>query len=86
MAQLLRLAPVSNTLLGHIATAPPLGKHPITNIYWDPTLNKMVGEYDNAGVSAGTIMSNPPTGKFTVTNIFFDPVTGKMIGEYDSGD
>lgn len=79
-----RLKVPPSTLMGHVATAPPSGKYPITNVYWDPDLNKLVGEYDDAGFSAGTIVSNPPVGKFIVTNIFFDPVTGRLTGEYDN--
>ena len=70
---------------GHVATAPPSGKHPVTNVYWDPALSKLVGEYDDAGFGAGTIESNPPAGKYAVTNIYFDPTTGKLVGDYDDG-
>jgi len=73
------------TILGHVATAPPAGMYPVTNVYWDPALKKLVGEFDDAGVSAGTIVSRPPVGKFTITNIFWDPATETMTGEYDEG-
>ncbi len=87
MAQLWRLAPSggTNTILGHVATAPPAGTFPVTNLYYDPDLSVMVGEYDDAGLSAGTIGTNPPVGKYAITNIYFDPATGVFVGEYDDG-
>lgn len=75
----------TGSISGHVATAPPSGKYPITNLFWDPVQSKLVGEYDDAGVSAGTIQTSPPVGKFAITNIYFDPITGKLIGEYDNG-
>ncbi len=81
---LLKLNP-GGTIQGHVATAPPTGKYPVTNVYWDPDAQKLVGEYDDVGVSAGTIQTNPPVGKFAITNIYFDPDTGKLVGEYDNG-
>jgi hypothetical protein len=68
---------------GHVASAPPQGKFPITNLYWNPITNKMVGEYDNLGVGAGNIVSAPPTNCFPVINIYFDPVTGTFQGQYN---
>lgn len=86
MSQLWRMSPSSGTtILGHVATAPPAGKFPITNVYWDPDIQMVVSEYDDAGISAGTIVSNPPVGKFAITNIYFDPTTGVLVGEYDDG-
>ena len=85
MTQLFKLAAPVGGIQGHVATAPPAGGFPITNVYWDDALSKMVGEYDDAGGNSGTIQSTPPVGKFAVTNIFFDPATGRMIGEYDDG-
>ena len=88
MSQLFRMAPSTggtNTILGHVATAPPSGMLPVTNIYYDPGLGKMVCEYDDAGVSAGTIETNPPNGTYAITNIYFDPTTGVFVGEYDDG-
>ncbi len=85
---LYRLRPSSggtNTILGHVATAPPTGTYPVTNLYWDPALNKLVGEYDDAGVGAGKIGSNPPVDKYAGTNVYFDPATGKLVGDYDDG-
>lgn len=79
------MAPGTSTILGHVATAPPAGKFPVTNLYYDPALSKMVCEYDDAGVSAGTIGTNPPVGKYAITNIYFDPTTGVFVGEYDDG-
>ena len=75
----------SSTIAGHVATAPPSWKHPVTNVYFDPALQKIVGEYDDAGVSSGTIQSNPPVGKFVVTNIYYDPAAGVLQGEYNDG-
>ena len=88
MSQLWRMTPSSggtNTILGHVATAPPSGMLPVTNVYWDPILDKMICEYDDAGVSAGNIATNPPAGKFAITNIYFDPTAGVFVGEYDDG-
>ena len=75
----------TNTILGHVATAPPTGKHPVTNLYWNPATGMLVGEYDDAGVGAGNIESAPPVGKHPITNIYFDPTTGVLVGEYDDG-
>ena len=75
----------TSTILGHVATAPPTGKHPVTNVYYDPALSKIVREYDDVGVPSGTIQSNPPVGKFAVTNIYYDPLAGVLKGEYDDG-
>ena len=88
MAQLYRLQHEggTNTILGHVATAPPTGMYPVTNLYWNPSLNKLVGEYDDAGQGAGNIESNPPVGSYAVTNVYFDPATGKLVGEYDEGN
>ena len=86
MAQLYRLKPSSQTILGHVATAPPKNKKPITNIYYDPILGVMIGEYDTQGTSAGTIETNPPVGKHAITNIYFDPTTEVFVGEYDEGN
>ncbi len=82
---LFRMNQTSGVIRGHVATAPPTGKYPITNVYWDPDIQELVGEYDDAGVGAGTIQTNPPVGKFAITNIYFDPDTGTMVGEYDNG-
>ena len=82
---LFRLKQSSRTILGHVATAPPAGMFPITNVYWDPDIQKLISEYDDAGISAGTIVSNPPAGKLAVTNIYYDPSTGMLVGEYDDG-
>ena len=54
-------------IAGHVATVPPAGSHPITNIFWDPVLEKMVGEYNDAGGSDATLISTPPAGKFVIT-------------------
>jgi len=87
MAQLWRMTPSGgSTIQGHVATAPPAGSYPITNLYWDPVTDKLVGEYDDAGMGSGNIESNPPVGKYAVTNIYFDPSTGVLIGEYDEGN
>jgi len=75
----------SATIAGYVATAPDATGYPVTNVYYDPALQRMVGEYDNTGMASGTIVSNPPQGKYPVTNIFFDPATGTMTGEYDDG-
>ena len=88
MAQLFRMAPSTggtNTILGHVATAPPSGYFPITNLYFDPAVGNMVCEYDDAGGGSGNIESAPPVGKFAVTNIYFDPASGVLVGEYDDG-
>jgi len=85
MTQLFRMGRPRSRILGHVATAPPAGTYPVTNVYWDPVLEKMIGEYDNSGTSAGTIVSDPPVGKFAITNIFWDPASGKMTGEFDEG-
>ena len=70
-------------IAGHIATAPPSGMYAITNVYWDPALQKMIGEYDDAGDPAATVASTPPAGKFAITNIYFNPVIGRMVSEYE---
>lgn len=86
MAQLWRMTPSTGTgIQGHVATAPPTGMYPITNLYWNPALNKMVSEYDDAGMGSGNIETNPPAGSFAITNIYFDPATGTFVGEYDDG-
>ena len=88
MAQLFRMSPSTggtNTILGHVATAPPAGKYPVINLYWDPALSQLIGEYDDAGVGAGNIESNPPVGKYPITNIYYDPTAGVFVGEYDDG-
>ena len=73
------------TISEHVATAPPAGGLPVTNIYWDPGANKMTVEYDDEGYAAGNILSTPPVGMYAVTNLFFDPSTGRLSGEYDDG-
>lgn len=70
-------------IAGHVATVPPAGSHPITNIFWDPVLEKMVGEYNDAGGSDATLISTPPAGKFVITNIYFNPTTNKLVSEYE---
>lgn len=70
---------------GYVATAPNATGKPITNVYWNPDTQRMVGEYDDTGGAAGTIVSTPPPGKFAITNIFFDPVAGRLSCEYDDG-
>jgi len=74
-----------NTITGYVATAPSPAGYPITNLYWDPALSKMVGEYDDTGAAAGTVTSSPPVGSYPITNIYFDPATGMFKGEYDDG-
>lgn len=85
MAQLFRMAPGSSIIQGHVATAPPAGSYPVTNLYWDPAISELVGEYDDAGAGSGNIESSPPVGKYAITNIYFDPATGVFVGEYDDG-
>jgi len=85
MAQLFKMAHPVGGIQGHVATAPPAGSFPVTNVYWDDSLNKMVVEYDDSGGTSGTIQTDPPVGKFAITNIYFDPSTGKMVGEHDDG-
>ena len=82
---LFRMGGSSGGITGHVATAPNATGKPVTNIYYDPALDKMVGEYDDAGMAAGTIVSTPPQGMHAVTNVFFDPSTGRLVGEYDDG-
>lgn len=71
------------SIVGHVATAPPTGKFPITNLYWNPLTSKMVGEYDDIGVGAGNIVSSPPEDCFPIINIYFDPLTGTFQGQYN---
>lgn len=73
----------SSTILGHVASAPPAGTHPVTNLYWNPATQTMVGEYDDLGVGAANIVSAPPNGSFPVINIYFDPSTGRLVGQYN---
>ena len=75
----------SATITGYVATAPNATGKPVTNLYFDPAIGEVVGEYDDAGLSSGTIISDPPVGKFAVTNVYFDPAAGKLVGEYDDG-
>ena len=82
---LFRLKPGSSYILGYVATAPDATGYPVTNLYYDPATQKIVGEYDDTGSAAGTIVSNPPDGKYPITNIFFDPAAGVLTGEYDDG-
>jgi len=74
-----------STITGYVATAPNATGKPVTNIYWDPDISQIVGEYDDAGLASGSIVSSPPPGKLPITNIFFDPATGMFVGEYDDG-
>ena len=85
MTQLFKLSSPATGIQGHVSTAPPSGSFPITNIYWDDALQKMIGEYDDAGGNSGTIQTDPPEGKFAITNIYFDPAVGRLVGEYDDG-
>ena len=85
MSSLYKLKFASSTILSYVASAPPTGKYPITNLYWDPALSKLIGEYDDAGFGSGNIESIPPNGKYAVTNIYYDPATGTLIGDYDDG-
>ena len=82
---LYRLKHGSSTISGYVATAPDATGKPVTNLYFDPATGNIVGEYDDAGLAAGTIVSDPPQGKHPITNIFFDPASGMMTGEYDDG-
>jgi len=75
----------TGSIQGHVATAPPAGKHPVTNLYWNPIESKLVGDYDTTGVGTGTIQSAPPVGSYAVTNVYYDPATDKLVGEYDDG-
>ena len=77
--------PTQGGIAGFVASAPDANGLPVTNIYYDPDTDRMVGEYDDAGIASGTIASNPPPGKFAITNIFFDPIAGRLSCEYDDG-
>ncbi len=68
---------------GNVVTEPPVGSYPITNIYYDPATQNMVGEYDDQGGQSAVLSSNPPEGKFVVTNLFFNPTSGTFVGEYE---
>ena len=80
-------APVSGataTTAGeYIASAPPLGMHPVTNLYWDPATQKMVVEYDDTGAPTGVLISTPPQGSYPITNVYFNPASGTFVGEYE---
>ena len=73
----------SSGISGHVATAPPSGMYPITNLYWDPAIQKLVGEYDDTGDPSATLVSAPPIGKLAITNIYFNPANGRLVSEYE---
>ena len=81
---LFRLA-TRTVIPGNVATAPNQTGHPITNLYYDPDTQRIVGEYDDAGFPSGTIASIAPPGKYPITNMYIDSSTGKLMGEYDDG-
>jgi len=84
MSQLWRMSSTKvNKILGHVATAPPVGSFPVTNLYYDPVLSKMVGEYDDVGIAASSVVTNPPEGSFPVINIYYDPATSTFVGQYN---
>ena len=74
----------SGGIAGHIATAPPTGMYPITNVYWDPATEKMMGEYDDLGEPSATVSSTPPEGRLAITNIYFNPANGRIVGEFEN--
>ena len=68
---------------GYVATAPPAGMYPVTNLFWDPVAQKMEAEYDDQGGSSGTIISTPPQGSYQITNVYYDPANESTVGEYE---
>ena len=69
--------------VGHVATAPNATGKPVTNLYYDPAIGEIVGEYDDTGYAAGAIVSNPPQDKHPITNVYWDPIQSVLVGEYD---
>lgn len=74
-----------SSLANYVGSAPPVGNFPVTNLYWNPITQKLIGEYDDGLLSNPLIYSNPPEGYHMITNIYFDPVTGRVTCEYEDG-
>ena len=70
-------------IAGHVATVPPPGMLPITNMFWDPVAQKATFEYDDLGGSEAILLSTPPAGKNAITNVYFNPATGNLVSEYE---
>ena len=70
-------------IAGHVATVPPVGMLPITNMFWDPVAQKATFEYDDLGGSEAILLSTPPAGKNAITNVYFNPATGNLVSEYE---
>ena len=77
--------PPGSSLVNYVGSAPPVGNFPVTNLYWNPITQKLIGEYDDGILSNPIVNSNPPEGYHMITNIYFDPVTGRVTCEYEDG-
>ena len=77
--------PSGSSLANYVGSAPPVGYMAVTNLYWNPITQKLIGEYDDGILSNPIVNSNPPEGYHMITNIYFDPVTGRVTCEYEDG-